>query len=514
MRRTDHWKGGDPADRLDDDLDRMVRGGRPESGAERSGFGPTIEHLYQLASDARVTVQLPARQRPSAAKHAPLPTIPIISRRTIMSGFSAAAVLALMLTIAFNAFPLAGSTDHPETQLAAINQGSPAATQPDDCTFPASDQFTTANPAVPERSPGMQPRSIVFRDTLNARAIETEVLQIADGRMDNPADPLQVGWYEQSAAPSEGGNVVMTGYVDDRDSGPAALVQLGSLDAGDEVHVNTASGLAYVYIVEWTKNYELEAVTEADSAEVLGPTTEPSLTLITCGGEFDYEIGQYLSRTVVRATLQTNQSEATPDAVGPTGNLEVDPPRPLTREDCNVEPRTREEVIEILGTLPAPVGPGNLTDVQLPLDQATLPQLQDTVHDFQACRLFGMTYHWAAMLSEDELRRMVYENGQTTPYSAAVLDEIVRGWEEIDAAHAAQAPAGEALAFPCAVVLSPDLPSEGATYVTDTAISMPAVLTAGEAGVVETVPGVFTVHFVREDGRWQIDSFPERYRCA
>jgi hypothetical protein len=36
--------------------------------------------------------------------------------------------------------------------------------------------------------------------------------------------------------------------------------------------------------------------------EITGPTDTQSLTLITCGGAFDYVNGEYLQRTVVRAT--------------------------------------------------------------------------------------------------------------------------------------------------------------------------------------------------------------------
>lgn len=111
---------------------------------------------------------------------------------------------------------------------------------------------------------------------------------------------------------------------------------------------------------------------------------------------------------------------------------------------------------------------------------------------------------------------MVYENGQTTPYSPAVLDEIVRGWEEIDAGRAEEARSHsvESLANSCAIVLAPGLPSEGGMYVTGSLISIPAVLAAGEAGVVNTAPFQYSVSFVFEDGRWQIDRIPENNNCA
>jgi hypothetical protein len=49
--------------------------------------------------------------------------------------------------------------------------------------------------------------------------------------------------------------------------------------------------------------------------EVVGPTETPATTLITCGGEFDYVNGEYLSRMVVRATLV--ETISTPQASPP-----------------------------------------------------------------------------------------------------------------------------------------------------------------------------------------------------
>ncbi len=448
-----------------------------------------------------------------------------------MSGLSTAALVALMLTIAFNAFPLINSTDPPQTRKASLNQdgstsGTPTGAPQNDCTFPTGEVFSGSGSIPAGRSLETIPDSIVLGGTITDSFMMAETLQISDDRMGNPSDPFLVGWYEQTATPAEGGNVVMAGYADFWNVGPTPLASLGTMAEGDEIQVNTPGGTSWVYAVEWRRDYELSEVTGADSTEVLGPTAEPSLTLITCGGEFNYEAGEYLSRTVVRATRQSsfnaNAGESTPTAslvaspaVTSGRRLVNAEPRPFTREDCNAEPRTREELIEILSTLPAPVGPGNLTDPQRPLDQRTFDQLQDIVHDYQACQLFGMTLEWTALLSEDELRRMVYEIGQTTPYSPAVLDEIVRGWEEIDAGRSASTPQSEALlTHVCAVVLAPGLPSEGGSYVSDSLISIPAVLAIGETGVVNTAPFQYSVSFAYENGRWQIDRLPENNNCA
>ncbi len=44
-------------------------------------------------------------------------------------------------------------------------------------------------------------------------------------------------------------------------------------------------------------------MTSGTITELVGQTEDPKLTLITCGGEFDYASGEYLSRMVVRAGL-------------------------------------------------------------------------------------------------------------------------------------------------------------------------------------------------------------------
>ena len=57
-------------------------------------------------------------------------------------------------------------------------------------------------------------------------------------------------------------------------------------------------GKVYPYAVEWVRQYDSTAM---PIEEVIGATEDPALTLITCGGAFDYANGEYLQRTVVRA---------------------------------------------------------------------------------------------------------------------------------------------------------------------------------------------------------------------
>jgi hypothetical protein len=55
--------------------------------------------------------------------------------------------------------------------------------------------------------------------------------------------------------------------------------------------------------VEWTQAYAAAELTpDVIQSDIVGDTGEETLTLITCGGDFDPVTGEYLQRWVVRAT--------------------------------------------------------------------------------------------------------------------------------------------------------------------------------------------------------------------
>ncbi len=131
---------------------------------------------------------------------------------------------------------------------------------------------------------------------------EVETVEIVDGVMQNPTGPWVVSWYRETAKPGENGNTVMAGHVDYWDVGPAVFYNLKDLSQGDEIQVIGEDGSVYTYAVDWMETYIVADLTAEDIDEIVGPTDAPALTLITCGGEFDYDTGEYLSRMVVRAT--------------------------------------------------------------------------------------------------------------------------------------------------------------------------------------------------------------------
>jgi len=157
------------------------------------------------------------------------------------------------------------------------------------------------NSAPPE--PADEQIPILIQIDKTAVDAEVEIQQIADGRMLNPSGPWVVSWYEETGWLGAQDNAVMAGHLDYWDVGPAVFYDLANLQEGDEIRVTGDGGDVFTYQVAWGRLYQLEELNSAAIGEIIGPTQQSSLTLITCGGEFDAETGQYLSRYVVRATL-------------------------------------------------------------------------------------------------------------------------------------------------------------------------------------------------------------------
>jgi sortase (surface protein transpeptidase) len=125
-----------------------------------------------------------------------------------------------------------------------------------------------------------------------------EALRVVDGAMQDPSGPWVVGWYENLGALGRDGNVVMAGHIDYWNVGPAVFYNLSTLVPGNEVVLSGADGKSYPFAVEWVRQYDSASM---PLDEVAGTTEGQSVTLITCGGAFDYASGLYLQRTVVRA---------------------------------------------------------------------------------------------------------------------------------------------------------------------------------------------------------------------
>ncbi|MEV1130944.1 class F sortase [Agromyces sp. NPDC049794] len=119
------------------------------------------------------------------------------------------------------------------------------------------------------------------------------------GRMGLPANPAIGAWYRFGSAPGDAtGSTVIAAHVDSAvyDIGPFA--RLAGAPAGTRVEVTTADGLVHAYAFQSTAVLPKESI---DWSDAFARDGSPRLTLVTCGGEFDYDARRYLSNVIVTA---------------------------------------------------------------------------------------------------------------------------------------------------------------------------------------------------------------------
>jgi LPXTG-site transpeptidase (sortase) family protein len=169
--------------------------------------------------------------------------------------------------------------------------------------FDPADQLTLADLA--RRGSGLPARgdfngSRIMIPKIGVNAEFSYKVVGGDGQMPNPNGPTDVAYYDFSqwpglgGLPGAGGNVVVAGHVDYIRHGPAVFWDLHNLAPGDIVQIQMNDGSVIEYAIEFNKHIE---VGDADWTAIVAGTAEESITLITCGGEF--EAGHYTNRQIL-----------------------------------------------------------------------------------------------------------------------------------------------------------------------------------------------------------------------
>ncbi|QWF83031.1 class F sortase [Amycolatopsis sp. CA-230715] len=115
-----------------------------------------------------------------------------------------------------------------------------------------------------------------------------------------PVDkPLQAGWYENSPPPGQAGPAVVLGHIDGNHQ-KGIFWRLRDVKAGDKVFVGTKDGKKLGFTVS---KVDQVAKSAFPTDAVYGDTADPELRLITCGGVFDHETGNYRDNIIVYAKL-------------------------------------------------------------------------------------------------------------------------------------------------------------------------------------------------------------------
>jgi hypothetical protein len=116
-----------------------------------------------------------------------------------------------------------------------------------------------------------------------------------------PANPAVAAWYRHGPAPrSPAGATVIAAHVDSLVYNLGPFARLAQAPAGTEIEVYTADGAAQRYAIA---SIETVPKQEVPWAGVFDRSGEPRLTLVTCGGEFDYDARRYLANVIVSAVM-------------------------------------------------------------------------------------------------------------------------------------------------------------------------------------------------------------------
>ncbi|HEU0075998.1 MAG TPA: class F sortase, partial [Dehalococcoidia bacterium] len=119
-------------------------------------------------------------------------------------------------------------------------------------------------------------------------------------------------------APGLGGNAVFAGHVDSGSKAckngtvpppcEAVLWDLNLLEPGDIIEIQ-ANGEIYKYEVK-TNQPVSASLNDGTWDQIVSSSEEETLTIITCGGDFNRETREYSNRQVVTATRVTTTASA------------------------------------------------------------------------------------------------------------------------------------------------------------------------------------------------------------
>ncbi|HZU05706.1 MAG TPA: sortase [Chloroflexota bacterium] len=167
----------------------------------------------------------------------------------------------------------------------------------------------TPTPVPPPPPPGLPVRLVIPSIQVDTPVVQLDIKFADDGTPYWDTVPFVAGHYPLTGLVGARANVVFSGHVVTRDMGNV-FRDLYRLRPGEPVVVYTAEGeFTYrVIAVRLVKPWEIE---------VLAPSPEPRITLITCAGEYDFRTRSFTERLVVVGALVTPEHAAPGGLRGP-----------------------------------------------------------------------------------------------------------------------------------------------------------------------------------------------------
>lgn len=163
--------------------------------------------------------------------------------------------------------------------------------------------LTFGAPAIADVPPGQAVKVSIPAIKLSTDVVRAGLVANADGELEWETVPFVAAHYVDTSYVGGLGNAVISGHVVTRREGNV-FRNLYLIELGDTITAETAQS-SFTYVVNDVKLVPPSAV------EVMSPTPDATLTLITCGGEFDPTTRQFSDRLIVTAKLSDGARHAT-----------------------------------------------------------------------------------------------------------------------------------------------------------------------------------------------------------
>ncbi|MEV4712884.1 class F sortase [Micromonospora sp. NPDC049374] len=168
---------------------------------------------------------------------------------------------------------------------------------------PQPDGAAAPHPTMPVPRLPPLPRAAPVEVRISAIDIRAPLISVAAdaaGALEVPPldRPGVAGWYRPGVSPGETGNAVLVGHVDSP-AGPAVFFRLGQLRPGDTIEIVRTDARVVRFAVYGVVAYPKDRF---PTDLVYGPGDTAGLRLITCGGRFDRDTGEYVDNVIVFAT--------------------------------------------------------------------------------------------------------------------------------------------------------------------------------------------------------------------
>ncbi|GGS05039.1 hypothetical protein GCM10010169_57330 [Micromonospora fulviviridis] len=229
-----------------------------------------------------------------------------------------AAVVVLLAMVGAGMIGASVRTVPPPRPPQPLAQAGPADLSPSPTAIPGPGGVTGAETAdqasvddgstitpQPDLAAAGLPRSTPTTISIPRIGVHAEIMTLgmnADGTVQVPPleQAMKAGWYSPGPSPGEAGNSVIVGHVDSAKLGPAVFFNLGALQAGDTISIAREDGSAATFTVTEVKSYPKTAF---PTELVYGPSDEPGLRVVTCGGAFDESSHSYADNVIAFASM-------------------------------------------------------------------------------------------------------------------------------------------------------------------------------------------------------------------